>query len=499
MAPSSGVEFLPLHRLIFGTVLGYLVFAFYAAAVRHGLFSDGAYVLLRVIVDEGFVSFQPSRRTAHLLHQLPTIAALKLGVTDLYALTFIYGLTLHLLPLFATLACYLVLPKQKKAFFVFPFLHLVTGTLGSALAPLAEAPVASAIFWLLLCLVLFGARSPAQRVGLVVLSAIALLLHEVYSFLGLALACAALYRASYEAGSRRALFAGLAAWFVVVVAVQLYYIVNPAQLANRESFVASLREFLWLCSGNVLNMPVALGMACLAVVVASWLRLERGAPPASRAVRAGVIALFVPMAAAAVALPLYSDHFIVPQSPFAARNQSAFVSLLLAALAAPTLRSRQPEVRWAAMVPQTVTAIVAAGSLGWLLVATAYWARCVDDTRMVLASRGGLIPWAEARATVPERDRRLFSRYSWGWTPPTVSILLAPGGRVASMIDSRPQVQWTPFNAADPAALPRSKLFNTDDYVKTLSESRRSSATNDAESVRLGDAGHMNEIHSQTQ
>jgi hypothetical protein len=458
-----------LRSVMVATFCAYLALALYAAAVRHGLFADGAYVLLRVTTEGGFVRFQPSRLVVHFLHQLPTIAAIRFGVADLYVLTFIYGLTLHLLPLVATLACYAILPQDKKLYFVFPYLHFVAGTLGSALAPVAEAPLASAIFWILFYLILFDAVGVWSKVALFALAASALLLHEVYAFLGIALAGAAMYRRSNETQfAARMTFGALAVWFFAVAAVQFSYILDPFDVANRESLVSTSIQLVWLRFGVATNMPVVLGLMALGACLVAWVWVQRKrvAPPA--AARRAVHCCFALAAALAIALPLYSINFIDPRTQFAARNQSAYVSLALAVAVAMTLRIGRPTVHWQRWLPTAAIAYVAIGSLGWLFVGLSFWARCVADTEFVLSTRTGLISWEEALSRVPERDRRIFWRFHWGWTLPSMSILLAPEGQVSAIIDVPPQTGWKPFDPAKSADLPRSALFSTDHYVRAI-------------------------------
>lgn len=458
-----------LRRVMLGSLLAYAVFAFYAAAVRHGLFADGAYVLLKVIENEGFSAFQPARRFAHFLHQLPTIIALRLGVTDLYALTFTYGLTLHLLPLLVTMACYAVLPPGRKIFFVFPYLHFLAGTLASAMAPIAEAPVASAMFWLLLCLTLFGDSGLRSRLLIVACAAGAMLLHEVYAFLGVVLTVAAVYRARRELRpGPRAYFYCLAVWFTVVAGVQVSHVVTPSHVGNRDTFVASFIEFSWLRVGLVPNMPAVLGLAALGAVAGAWaLGIRRGRCMPRRLSRTMGVA-FALAAIVAIGLPFYSDYFIYPHSQFAARNESAFLSLALAAVLAMVLRADASGNRWVKCTPSGLIGWTAVGSLGWLFVAMSLWGRCVDDARSVLSSRAGLISWEQTLAVIPPSDRRLFSRFMWGWNHASMSMLLAPGGRVASLIDARPDVPWQPFDPTDPSQLPQSTLIRPDAYIEAL-------------------------------
>jgi hypothetical protein len=54
------------------------------------------------------------------------------------------------------------------------------------------------------------------------------------------------------------------------------------------------------------------------------------------------------------------------------------------------------------------------------------------------------------------------------WTYPSLSILLSPNGRVASMIVPPRNVRWQPFDPANPSELPQSRRFDLSIYRDTL-------------------------------
>jgi hypothetical protein len=63
-----------------------------------------------------------------------------------------------------------------------------------------------------------------------------------------------------------------------------------------------------------------------------------------------------------------------------------------------------------------------------------------------------------------------FRRFSWGWTNPCVSYLLSPDGRVRTMIGSRPDLPYLPYDPLRPETLPRSRRFDISEYLRALHE-----------------------------
>jgi hypothetical protein len=56
----------------------------------------------------------------------------------------------------------------------------------------------------------------------------------------------------------------------------------------------------------------------------------------------------------------------------------------------------------------------------------------------------------------------------WDWTNPTLSFVLSPHGRVASVIASDDRSGWHPFDPADPGDLPDGRRFDTSRYRAAL-------------------------------
>jgi hypothetical protein len=63
------------------------------------------------------------------------------------------------------------------------------------------------------------------------------------------------------------------------------------------------------------------------------------------------------------------------------------------------------------------------------------------------------------------------------WIEPSMSIVLAPGGRVATIIAARREARWYPFDARRPDELPRSRFWTFDGYLRALAQQQRGNGT----------------------
>jgi hypothetical protein len=167
-----------------------VLIAFYAAFSFRGYYADGVYHIFMMMDNGGFFIYEFSRLVATFLHQLPTFLALNIGIKNISILSFIFSLTLESLPLVLTIFSYFVLPKEKKSYFIFPLIYYFFGAQASGFAPIAEGATATAYFWLLFHFVLFQKFDSPKAIIFLFICLPALLLHQVWLFLGILMAVA---------------------------------------------------------------------------------------------------------------------------------------------------------------------------------------------------------------------------------------------------------------------------------------------------------------------
>ena len=261
-------------RVMVGLVLATaFVLHVLASILLRGLFGDGSYILVLMLRLGRFVRDEPARWATHVLQQAPTVLALRSGMMDLVGAAMLYSLTMELLPLAFVAGSYLVLPKGKKAFFIFPLVFYLAGAQAAAFEPLAEGPTVTAYFWLLLFVIVFRAIGPIWQSVTFAAAISAVQSHEVMVFLAPILAFAALRRAGAEANKRsRVSFRLLATWFGIVTVAQLGFTLFFSYEVNRTSFIASTLAMKFVASHGGLNVPAVLGVLALILIAALiWL------------------------------------------------------------------------------------------------------------------------------------------------------------------------------------------------------------------------------------
>jgi hypothetical protein len=467
---------IPYHTVAWVVFLAIVATNVVASLELRGLYADGAFYLLNMIQEEGFWLFEPSRRTVQFLQQLPSVMAIVYGIHDVGTLAVVYSLTMQLLPLAFVAACYIVLPEDRKEWFFFPLLHYLAGSTGAEFPSIVEGPVATSYFWLVLYLILFRTEKRSSLALTALISLPAIYAHEVMIFLAPILALSSVWR-SFEVESRlqRAGLRLLVLWFAFVAAVQIGFVLHPARgTSGRSSFLHDFMELNWLVTAyGDTNVPVVLGMLSIMSMLLVWaislIGRESSWVKDSSLLVTAIFGLFCLMAVVAT---LYFNRFFCPSMQFAARNHPAFVSVPLAVLALASLRWPRLQAVWDTVPNRMILLFLAMGTLGWNIVATAYWADFVTTYRDQLARHQGLVRYEDVVMSLPQDQRNRFDKMIWSWTNPTLSILLSPRGKVSTLISipSKYAAGWQPFDPAYPDSLPKCDWFDTSNYRRVIEQ-----------------------------
>jgi hypothetical protein len=348
--------------------------------------------------------------------------------------------------------------------------------MAAGFAPVTEGATAAAYFWLLLYLILFGTERWFGRLVTAALALPVVYAQEAMVFLAPILAMAAAWRACREPSSvGKAWLWSLVVWFLAVIAVQIGSILDPRDLANKQSFAKQMRHFLWLVDGPGLNVPAALGilagLASLAVAISVMLRAAR--ERLMNRLTWLLIAAFGLASLGLVIATAIGEIPLMPRVQFAARNHPTLLSFPLGLAALASVVWPQLCSLWVRRRNLAVLVFLAMGVFGWHGLGVRDWSFYVDTFRSVLSSHRGLVAMESVLAELPYQQGYALLNMGWVWTVPTVSFLLSPGGQVSTVVANQQGTGWEPFDPADPEALPKSALFDSSAYRRALAAGAR--------------------------
>lgn len=429
------------------------------------LFLDAGYYLFEVIRTGQPAIKESTATTIQLLQQIPVLAALKSGLTDLSSIRFLGGLSNLLLPLGLTSCCYWALPADRKALFTFPLLAYLAGAMSAFFPTVTDAPPAAAYFWLLLFLLYFSdVRKNSVTALLFAVLIPSIWLHESFVFLGPVLIYVSVMR-MWKSGStrERAIYILACIWLLIGTLLALRAVILPRSVRNRTGFIQQLTEGMWIYY-DALNVVAALSSAALVLFGLYWIGIitSSSAPRLSAKifslVAVGVSLFAVGASTLTLATWVHSDLYGY-YSQFAARANATLISFPLSIM---WLAVAKPGTHVVQLKSRTIARLVLILSLSVFMAHLAglgRWAQFVDSYSRMLHSKEGLISWQRAREAVLHADR--LSNNGGIWLNPTISVLLAEDGKVRTIIANSPRATWQPF---DPCALRAGSRLPIVDY-----------------------------------
>ena len=399
-----------------------------------GLYAHGAFYASELWRGQGFVIMEPARWTAQVLVQAPVVLAMRLGATRPLDVATALSLSTNLMPLVLTMASLVLLPDRARAWVLFPLVIFLCFGMSAGVASIADGTTAAAYAWALLLLILFAPPKPAAQGAMLLLALGAVRLHEAMSFLGPLLFLAAIARArGAKTVVGRVVLITAASLIALGTLFAVRDLLHPRLATNRDAFVSDVLSLRWLWAERRPNELACIGLLGLLALPLCWVRRTIRRPLWS-ALGIGfgtltLLAFLEPMTAA---------------SSFAARGNAclaslpAMVFLLLA-------RAR----RWPGPDRQTLTGLAALLCLSVTLAdaaATWQWQRYTQAVRTVLSRHRGLVGGEAALGSLTPAGRAALTGFAWPWTAPLMSIWLAPGGEVRSLIANPPHIAWEPFD-----------------------------------------------------
>jgi hypothetical protein len=443
-APAS----LRLPLILVSVLLACLLGALIACQVH--LYADGSYHLLWLLARDEAINTDPPRYFANLAVALPALLAVRLGVTDIGTLSLLLGGTMYGHYLLSVLVCF-GLTREQPHLMLFPLLSIFAGGVNASFFIVSESHLLVSVFWPLVFLLVRRRHWTWPTLLLAVLLALPTFrAYESMVLFGPALVGLALRRAADGSATLRDRTArlGLTAWFAAGTAIAVLAVLYPRDPADLQRFAQSSLFYVdW--RGNLHLMALASMVSLLTVAALIALRRLEGALVDLMTALACVLPL-----AAAVSVVVWPES-LVPLLHYKARVLNTYVPLLLAALmlivqAAP---GGMPPGAWQRAC--FVLLFLATAQLVWNVAAASYWRSYLDVFRGELAAHAGLVAYNDTLLARPVVNGRPVASLNWGWTMPTMSILLAPGGQVRSIVaNPKGWIAWEPFDSANPERLP---------------------------------------------
>jgi hypothetical protein len=244
-------------------------------------------------------------------------------------------------------------------------------------------------------------------------------------------------------------------------------ILHPREAANRADFLNAIFALTFLKQNGRINLTaVASIISCASIF---WItHAQHKGKESQPIVLTATISFFI----LAAALFLFWPEWTVnPAAQFSGRGLPVLGTTMLSfGLWAGWRSGMKPELLLSTPALLVLCGLLVTQSVAQIVM-TREWANTLSTVTRVIEQQEGRVPWQTALEIAAPRNPILWEEMTWYSEIQALSLLLAPGGRVHTLIDAPTSESWKPFQLDAPASLPRSRFWDTASYA-TRVESR---------------------------
>jgi hypothetical protein len=439
----------------------------YSVAEMRGVFADGSNYMVHILASEDFYLLEPARRLVQLLQQSLLVLGVRSGVTDLPTLARLLTLGTLGWPIILTGTCWLILTRDAKGWIIGPLINLVALLPMTSLAAIGEGTIAACLLWITFFLVVFRTHSICGPIFAVSLVALGAVTHESAAVFFVGIAAIAIMDMRGRSEMRlltRLAIAVAAAWSACYL---ISVILHPREPANRDDFLIGIRALEFIVEKNGrMNLPaVATIFSCVSIL---WIMCAQHDGVDARPVALTSVSFLVLIAALFL---LFPEGTVAPAAQFSGRGLPVLgTTALCFGLWAAWRSGVKPEVLLSKPALLVLCGLLLTQSVAQIVM-TRQWAGTLGTVSGIIERSRGLVPWQTALDAVAPLDPALWNEMTWYSEIQTLSLLLAPKGRVQALIDAPATETWKPLQLDVPTSLPKSRFWDLTPYTTEV-ESR---------------------------
>ena len=447
-----------LKPILLGLFILWTADFFIKIALDKHLSLDGVNYFYHILQHEGFANIAWSRRYTEYLTEWPLVLSVTLGLSDIPALSKIFGLGIFFPYLLSFGLCWLITDEEDRALLLFPLASFVGFNLLSDYDVIADHHVIAVMTWPIM-LLLVKHRPLEWREGLLlwVLIFAYSRMYETAVLNAFLFSMVLIFRISRFKIRREIIICGAALILLAIVMyISIQYIVNPRSPTNRGAFLDSILV-------NQRNWEAMATNSFLGMFFLGWLISDRW-----HSVKNILFGLaLVPIAAYVLARFMHSDYAITAHLSFSSRTLVAVVipGLLIACALIGALRNRLTLIGLASFTLMFVSMV------SFNLYDLRYWNEVKNEFVELSSSEQMFISVDETALAEPTLELR---HHRWSWNNPLLSLVWS-GGCVRTVVLNSEQGPQGPFDPRKKLVLKRyleydKRFRDIDNGIRTCSK-----------------------------
>ena len=437
----------------------------YSVSEMRGMFADGSNYIVHILASENFCFLEPARRLVQLLQQSFLMLGIRSGVTDLSTLAQLFTLGALGWPIILTCSCWLILPREEKGWIIGPLINLVALIPITSLAAIGEGMIASCLLWTIFFLVLFRTRSIWGAILAIFLTALGAVTHESAAVFFVGIAAIALIRMRASSAMEWLPQSAISAAAIWSACYLISVILHPRDPVNVGDFLIGTFALAFV-ELQAVNLAAVATLVALVSIVSIMRAQNKGEIAQPILLSSGSLFFLV-----AALLAFAPEWTVTPVAQFSGRGLPVLGTTLLSfGLWVAWRNGVKPELLISKPALLVLFGLLLTQSVAQIMM-TRQWASTLGSVTRIIERREGRVPWQRALEIAAPRNPLLWVEMTWYSEIEALSLLLAPQGRVHTLIDSPPSERWKPLPLDAPESLPKSRFWDATPYLNAV-ESR---------------------------
>lgn len=435
---------------IFGIFVGLFIYVVYAALSMRNFYPDGTIFFTHILEAVKPVHWHWDRQFAYYVQHFPLITSIKLGISDVPTLAKIHTSWYFSFGIISLVANWFILPKDKKAFFIFPLFWMFAVYLNTEFFPITPGRLLTCIFWMIFNAALF--RNSWWSILLVAFFGWPTLrIYQGMLILGPMLTFISFWKAMSIKDDSKAkaitwIIFGL--WFIVGAFFSFLSVLDPQ---DKTSFVTFLIGILLVFDEELYpHWPQFLSLFVLAFF---GLSLPKQKFFYKR--KEIFLIIFYVFAAFVLINPFIWPESLAPETHQQVRSLNIYFTLVLAIAAFLIhIGKIKVELEWWRM-SYKVLVILSVVQIGWAIQATYQWNQYVEIFKQELAELSPGLHLAQETSLLDLNENYGLSNGMHNdWDTALMSILFAPDDSVKAIISHTFGNVYYPVDPYDPESMP---------------------------------------------
>lgn len=470
MVDSSLFKSISIERVFWFLVTGLIIYASYAAYSMRIFYPDGTIYFVHILENVKPVHWHWDRQLAYYVQHFPLIAAIKSGLTDIPTLARIHTGWYFSFGFLSLVGCFYGLPKDKKAFIIFPLLWMFGIYMQTEFFPITPGRLLTAIYWVVVIQLLF--RSSWKSVLVIILvSWCTLRIYQGMMILGPVLAFLSFWR-FYKFEDRKQLLAWayiiLGMFFLSGAILSFISVLNPQDKTSFITFILGL--FLFIDEEGYPSFPLLLGIIGTTVLL---VRIFKNPASQNKFYPTFIKYLLYILGALSILSPIIWAEAMAPETHQQVRAINIYLCVLILVPMFLTVTGKLNFSSEWLYKAKVFVLILGSIQIYWGIAATVHWNNYLEIFQSTIEnSPDGLVLAQDTDLLDLNSAYGISNGFHNDWDTPLMSILFAPDrSNIKTIIAHSYDNIYHPLNPRDTTSFPDLSTYgvNYDIYFEELS------------------------------